>query len=111
MSDQFGSVESDPALLLFKAQITVQPQSKTVRAGDPVSFSVTLTGSLPITYRWRHDGQTIGGWPQTLNEHTTTITIEAAEADDAGSYNVVISNGAPGQIPFISETAELTVNP
>ena len=43
------------------------------------------------------------------NEHTSTITIEDVQIDDAGTYAVIIRSGAPGQVPFISDRVELTV--
>jgi hypothetical protein len=109
VTDQFGSVESESAGLLFKPQITVQPQPQTAGVGETVSFSVTVTGSLPINYQWRHDGGTLPGWPKDLDEHTSTITIEDVQIDDAGAYDVIIRSGAPGQVPFISDRVELTV--
>ena len=82
-----------------------------MRVGSIVSFSVTLTGSLPINYQWRHDGGTLPGWPQDLDEHTSTITIEDVQESDAGTYDVIIRSGAPGQRAFISDRVELTVTP
>jgi hypothetical protein len=109
VTDQFGSVQSSAARLLFKPQITQQPQPQSVNVGETVNFSITLTGSLPITYQWRHNGRTMDGWPQHLSEHTSTITIEDVEVSDAGTYDVIIRSDAPGQVPFLSDRVELTV--
>ncbi|HEY2951833.1 MAG TPA: lamin tail domain-containing protein, partial [Verrucomicrobiae bacterium] len=56
-TDNFGPLASSNAtltVLLFPA-ITVQPQPAvlTVVAGDTVTFSVSATGTLPLSYRWR----------------------------------------------------------
>src|SRR5687767_14848364 len=38
--------------------ITSQPQSQTVNEGATVTFSVTATGTQPLSYRWRKNGVT-----------------------------------------------------
>src|SRR4030095_8478596 len=41
--------------------ITNQPQSITVSKGNPATFSVTATGTQPLTYQWRKNGANING--------------------------------------------------
>src|SRR5262249_18532957 len=93
--------------------ITTQPVSLTVNAGQSASFSVVATGTAPLTYQWQ---KLIGGtWVNISSSNTSaftgatgaTFTITAPVASDAGSYWVVVSNGA-GQT--ISATVTLTVN-
>ena len=80
--------------------ITSQPQSQTVSAGSSASFSVTATGSAPLSYQWQKNNTAISG------ATTSTYTIASAQSGDAGNYNVVVSNSA-GSIT--SNTATLTV--
>jgi hypothetical protein len=78
--------------------ITNQPDSQTVTVGDPVSFSVGVSGG-PVTYRWFKDNVLQSS---TSNE----LRITSAQVANAGNYHVVVSNvlGA-----VTSSTAILTV--
>jgi len=67
--------------------ITQHPQSQSVCAGDPVTFSVTATGSTPLSYQWRKNGSGIGGATYA------SYTIDPVTAGHAGSYDCVVSNG------------------
>lgn len=80
--------------------ITLPPASQTVCEGSPVTFSVSTTGSNPV-FQWRRDGLPIGG------ANSSSYTIPATLASDAGSYDCVVSNACGGQP---SNAAILTVN-
>jgi hypothetical protein len=80
--------------------ITTQPQSQTIAAGLPVTFSVTANGAALLTYQWRKGGTSI---PSAT---AATYTIAAVQSADAGSYDVVVTNPA-GSTP--SSAATLTV--
>ena len=80
--------------------ITSQPQSQTVTAGATATFSVLATGS-GLTYQWRKDGVAISG------ANASSYSISGAQASNAGSYTVVVSNTA-GSVT--SSAATLTVN-
>ncbi len=82
--------------------ITTHPQSRTVTVGETVTFTVVATGTAPLSYQWRKDGQPLAG--QTGD----TLTLANVQAAQAGSYTVVVSNSA-GQAT--SNPAVLTVNP
>jgi hypothetical protein len=77
------------------------PASTTVTQGQPATFSLVATGSPSPVYQWRKDGVDIAG------ATSTTLSINSAQASDAGSYTVVITNAA-GSIT--SNAATLTVN-
>ncbi|HLO68820.1 MAG TPA: carboxylesterase family protein [Holophaga sp.] len=81
--------------------ITSQPASLTVTAGQPATFAVTATGTAPLAYLWKKDGVSLGAT-------AATYSLAAAQAADAGSYTVTVSNGA-GSVT--SQSAVLTVNP
>lgn len=78
-----------------------QPQSRTVKSGDSVSFSVTMEGSPQVSYQWRKDGAAIDG--ATLSSLTRTAV---GTADSAG-YSVAVRDSS-GNIAT-SNTAALTV--
>lgn len=68
--------------------ITVQPVSQTNGIGESATFSVTATGSRPLTYQWRVGGNNL---PNATN---ASLTLNGLAASNAGTYDVVISNSA-----------------
>ncbi len=81
--------------------ITAQPQNQVVSIGSRVAFSITATDKAPLSFQWRKNGVNISG------ATGSSFTIAAAQASDAGSYSVFISNGAKS---VTSNSATLTVN-
>jgi hypothetical protein len=115
VSDACGSVTTAPPLtltVLICPWILEHPQSRTVRVGDTVTFSVSVTNTatLPVWYRWRHGGVTLTNQP--LNAYTSTYTINNVQLTQAGTYTVVVTNAAfPRCNPYVSNPATLTVEP
>jgi Ig-like domain-containing protein/immunoglobulin I-set domain protein len=70
----------------YAPTITVQPQSQTVPAGQPVSFSVTASGSATPAYQWLFNSNSIPG------ATNFTLTFNSADTTNAGDYQVVITN-------------------
>lgn len=85
--------------------IAQQPTSLTVNAGDSASFSVTATGTTPLSYQWQK--LVNGTWVDISGATSPTFTLGSAPASDAGQYQVAVSNAA-GQV--VSNTVALTVN-
>ena len=88
VTNDCGTATSDGAVLVVDEPrtITVPPQSQTVCEGDMVTFTVTATGTAPLSTQWRLDGVDIPGATMM------TLTIPAASPADSGSYDVVITN-------------------
>jgi glucose/arabinose dehydrogenase len=80
--------------------ISAHPASVTVAAGQSASFSVTASGTAPLTYQWQRNGVNIAG--ATSSSYTFTTTA----ADNGALYRAVVSNAA-GTV--ISNSATLTV--
>ena len=89
VSNSAGSVTSSPATLTVRSapRITTQPASQTVAAGQSATFSVTATGTAPITYQWRKNGVAIAG--ATAASYTTPAT---SFADNGSGFDVVLVN-------------------
>ena len=68
--------------------ITNHPVSQTISQGNPVTFSVTATGTNPFTYQWRKNAVNIAG------ATNSTYTIASVVPANAGSYSVVVTNSA-----------------
>lgn len=66
--------------------IITQPAAQTVGAGGSVRLSVVASGSQPITYQWRLNGENIAG------ATGASYTISSLQAATAGAYTVVVAN-------------------
>jgi Immunoglobulin I-set domain len=106
VSNAAGSQTSNSATLTVTAaasapSITRQPSNQSVNVGQTASFSVTASGSMPLSYQWQKGGIAIGG--ATEATYTTAAT---AIGDNASTFSVVVSNAAGSQT---SSSATLTV--
>ncbi len=105
VSNAAGSVTSNTATLTVNAAIapaiTTQPAAQTVTAGSAAAFSGTATGTAPLAYQWLKNGVPISG------ATAATYTLVAAQLTDAGTYQLVVTNGV-GSIS--SNGVSLTVN-
>jgi hypothetical protein len=81
--------------------ITSQSSNLVLCIGQQANFSVTVTGTAPITYTWYKDNVVIPG------AVTSTYTITSVSSSDAGNYACFISNSC-GTINSSSKI--LTVN-
>ncbi|TLZ35338.1 MAG: sugar dehydrogenase, partial [Gammaproteobacteria bacterium] len=69
--------------------ITTQPASQMVVAGQTATFTVTATGTAPVSYQWQKNGTAMGG--ATADSYTTPATTAS---DDGDQFTVVVSNAA-----------------
>jgi hypothetical protein len=90
-----GSSGSNPAF------IAVQPVSTNVTVGSTASFSVIAGGDAPLAYQWQFNGTNLDG------ANSSTLTLVNVTLDQAGPYNVIVSNGSGP--PAFSSSATLTV--
>lgn len=81
--------------------ISAQPTAQTVLAGAAATFTVTASGTAPLTYQWNKGGTAISG--ATAGSYTTPAT---SMADSGSSFTVTVSNAA-GSVT--SSAAILTV--
>ncbi len=74
-----------------------QPASSTPAVGSTLRLSVAATGTNAISYQWRKQGMDLVNGGRISGVTTATLVITGVAAGDAGSYDVVISNGAGSQ--------------
>src|SRR5207253_10012635 len=67
--------------------IAVQPVSQTVTAGQTATFSVTATGTAPLSYQWQKNGRSVGG--RAASGYTTPATTSS---DTGAQFTVTVSN-------------------
>jgi hypothetical protein len=68
--------------------ITSHPQDTAVIAGQTATFSVTATGTAPLSYQWKKNGSDIGGNSESYTTSATTL------ADNNATFSVVVTNMA-----------------
>jgi hypothetical protein len=107
VSDPAGNMTSRTAVLTVTPapvapSITSEPVNQTVTVGQSAAFSVTATGTAPLTYQWLKSGQPIAG--ATSSTYTTPATTTS---DNGSQFSVTVSNSA-GSVT--SNAATLTVN-
>ncbi|HEY2463892.1 MAG TPA: hypothetical protein VGI32_07515 [Steroidobacteraceae bacterium] len=69
--------------------ITAQPTDQRVVVGQTATFSVTASGTAPLSYQWQKGTTPITG--ATASSYTTPATTLT---DDASTYQVAVSNSA-----------------
>ena len=67
--------------------ITQHPTDQTVSVGQTATFSVSATGTLPLSYQWRKNGVNISG--ATSASYTTPA---ATTSDNGALFSCVVSN-------------------
>jgi hypothetical protein len=70
----------------FPPSLITQPQSQTVTRGSNATFSVTASGTPPLSYQWRFNGNNIAG------ATAPTLNLFNVQASADGNYSVVVSN-------------------
>lgn len=69
------------------APAVTQPANQTVMVGQTATFSVTASGTGPLTYQWYKNGVAISG--ATSNTYTTPPTVTG---DSGAVFTVTVSN-------------------
>jgi hypothetical protein len=84
-SNVFVSMGQEPAVLSH-------PSGQTVNPGDLASLSVAASGTVPLTYTWRRNGTPLFNGGSLSGANTNTLTIFPVAQQDAGAYDVVVTN-------------------
>jgi predicted esterase len=107
VTNSVGSTTSDPTTLTVTIPppvgptITVHPTNRTVDINLTATFTVTATGTAPLSYQWFKEGVAIPG------ATTATLTLPVVQPAAAGSYAVTVTNVVDSAT---SNPATLTVN-
>lgn len=90
VSNGVGSATSAGAVLTVTVPPTVtsQPRSTIALTGGNPTFTVTATGTGPLTYQWFFNGAVING------ATTSVLALLGVTTNNNGSYFVVVSNVA-----------------
>ncbi|HTL56672.1 MAG TPA: lamin tail domain-containing protein [Candidatus Limnocylindrales bacterium] len=81
--------------------ITQEPSDQTIFYGDPATFVVHATGSLPLTYQWYRNGSAVAA------ATSSALAISAVSSNDQGAAFFVTVTNLQGSVT--SQSAVLTV--
>jgi hypothetical protein len=88
--------------------VITSPQGQTAQFGSSVTFTVTVSGSLPLGYQWLFNGANTSDNTRVTGSRAAALTINGLMMGDSGAYQVVVTN-AYGAVA--SQLAVLTVEP
>ncbi len=85
-----GAITSSVAVLTVHVppEITAHPESRTVKAGTNVTFTVLASGTAPLAYQWYFAGAALAG------ATNSTFSLSLVASSDAGDYTVTVTNVA-----------------
>jgi hypothetical protein len=72
--------------------IAIQPAGLTVTNGNPAAFTVKATGSPTLQYQWQLNATNLTDGGNVAGSSSAALTLSSAGANDAGSYDVIVSN-------------------
>ena len=81
---QGGSPQTPPPL--SAPVITSEPASLGVALGDPATFTVAASGTGPLFYQWRLNGNNLAG------ATNSAFSLAAVQANNCGNYDVLVYN-------------------
>jgi hypothetical protein len=85
----FRDVTSVP---IFLPAIAAQPVSRTNNAGTLATFTVTATGTSPLSYQWHKESFPLSNGGNVSGATGAMLSLSNVSQSDAASYSVVISN-------------------
>ncbi|HEU0009817.1 MAG TPA: immunoglobulin domain-containing protein, partial [Verrucomicrobiae bacterium] len=87
-TDPAGSTSefSPPVQVRTPPVLETQPAGTNAQLGQPVTLCVTASGTPPLAYQWRLNGQNIPGATDRC------FTIPSTESTNGGAYSVVVVN-------------------
>ena len=106
VSQGTNSTLSSNAMLTvgFPPSISQQPVSQTIVQDSNAVFSVSASGSDPLNYQWLQNGIAVAG------ATSSTLSLGNAQAANAGSYTVVITNSF-GSATSSTAVLQVTLKP
>jgi hypothetical protein len=72
--------------------ITVEPVDLTVTNANSAVFTVSATGTPPLSYQWQFDGTNLTDGGNVAGSSSDTLTLSSVSATNAGTYDVIVSN-------------------
>ncbi len=96
ITNMLGSVTSLVVSLIVidPPIITTPPMSSTNLAGTTATFTVSASGTTPLSYQWLKNGVGMTDGGNIFGSATATLTLTNVSLSDAANYSVTVSNAA-----------------
>lgn len=88
--------------------VTTQPVAQTVNAGGTATFTVAASGTAPLSYQWRQNGNAISG---NASATTATLTLTGVTPTTAGDYSCVVSNSGGSDVSAAATLTVIVISP
>jgi hypothetical protein len=79
-------------VLALPPVITSPPSSYVLNTGVSPVFTVTASGTLPLSYQWQFNGTNLADNSQYGGSQTSSLTISNATSSNTGTYKVIVTN-------------------
>jgi sugar lactone lactonase YvrE len=112
VSSVYGSETSAPASLAVDPRAIIfvaGPQAANVFVGSPVQFSVTASGTAPITFQWERSDDGGASWTPVTGAVGADFSLSSATLGWAGARLRVKATNAAGSV--VSQSALMSVKP
>src|SRR5579872_5569491 len=80
-----GGSTTTPPTTPVAPSITLQPTNQSVSAGQTATFTVTATGTAPLSYQWQKNSVNISGAMSA--SYVTPVTVSA---DNGATFRVMV---------------------
>lgn len=99
--------------------VTTQPNTGFLCAGLPPAFrtiSVTVAGTLPVTYQWQRNGVDLVDGAGFSGSSTRTLTIDTASSSRSGLYRCIVTSACGSTtsseaLQSFTDPAQITAHP
>jgi hypothetical protein len=92
-SQNCGSTTSNSATLMVSDDVSItQPADVSACNGGSASFTVTATGTTPITFQWRFNSVNISDGGSYSGTNTDTLTVSPVNTGVVGVYDCIVTN-------------------
>lgn len=95
ITNSYGAVTSSVAALTiaFAPSISVVFTNEVIHAGANVSFSVSATGTAPLTYSWLKNGVLLPNQTGVSGATSSQLTLLSVTTNSSATYSAVVANG------------------
>ena len=115
VTNNYGSILSSNATLTVNPavppMINSQPTNQTTFAGSNATFSVTASGTAPLSYQWNFNGTNLTDGGNISGSTTINLTITNVLLSQSGSYAVLVTNYGGSILSSNATLAVLTIPP
>ncbi len=92
VTNNYGAITSQVMAISELPAVATGPSNQAVLLGSNVTFSATATGSAVLGYQWTFNGLPLTDGGRVTGSSTTNLTIANVQTNDAGNYQVVVTN-------------------